>query len=504
MPKIFGKVVMMPGQARCTCRACNYTWTPTNDEYSDLIANKKVTCLMCRLTKEHAPGQPMEATGPLSRYMVESIVMGAMQSILRSDEKYKDYAVPIRSLDCGHLFTIKSRYIYSWMKEPECLKCNPDRESKLSDIDITEPIKQHIKPNINKVRQPTADAFDSGIDKNKLNKEKIEKDMQSLVGKEQNNATIIDVDIANAEVVIHCNICGKERHISYATYKKYTEESLICPDCKLKKPTLENLYTKYIGKCFNGMKITDIYRGGNKHTLCTVQCRTNSKHEYKNKELGIIINSRFYCPDCTDSGKKDIAEVDRLQSMISTLACRKIFESKYGIKLGNYGYNSSGKVDKVGLTAEKFYKRALEQGASLCFYCSKYTTCKSDSSQTKMSMSYISSQANLLDNINEAKLDVSSRCPSVYGPMHIEGASVCDTDVTRELLMFRDAYRGRDKLVYRFCKCLKHGTEMLMTETEILDFDHAECHNTNKKIIRFFDLDNEVLLGNKKTTTKKK
>ena len=45
---------------------------------------------------------------------------------------------------------------------------------------------------------------------------------------------------------------------------------------------------------------------------------------------------------------------------------------------------------------------------------------------------------------------------------------------------------------------------MLMTETEILDFDHAECHNTNKKIIRFFDLDNEVLLGNKKTTTKKK
>ena len=122
----------------------------------------------------------------------------------------------------------------------------------------------------------------------------------------------------------------------------------------------------------------------------------------------------------------------------------------------------------------------------------------------QMSISYISSQANLLDNINEAKLDVSSRCPSVYGPMHIEGASVCDTDVTRELLMFRDAYRGRDKLVYRFCKCLKHGTEMLMTETEILDFDHAECHNTNKKIIRFFDLDNEVLLGNKKTTTKKK
>lgn len=515
MPKIFGKVVMVPNQFSCTCRLCNYTWKPTNTEYSDLLDNKKVTCPMCRLTKEHAPGKPIETTGPLSKYIVDTMVMGAMVSILRNEDKYKDYMVPIRSLECGHIFTVKSRYFYSWMKEPECLKCHPERASKLSDMDQAEsvPTKVEVKPNTSKIydtQKPKVESIDSEVDKNKKLKEQIEKDMMSLVGKDQNNSTIIGTDIANAEVIIHCNICGKEKHISYATYKKNTEDSLICADCKLKKPTLENLYTKYVGKVFNGMKITDVYRGGNKHTLCTVQCIDNKEHEYKNKELGVIINNRFYCPDCTGYGKRDIANIERIASMVR-MACKRFFEQKYntsGINRDNFGYNSYRKVPvsspvPVGITAQQFYEEAIKQGKSICDFCIWRKQCIY-TGETKTMISYISSQADLLDNINEAKSDIASRCPSIYSPMFMEGAAVCDVDVTRELIMLRDAYRGRDKLIYRFCKCIKHGTELLMSETEILDFDHNECMDTDKKVVRFFDLDNEILLGNKKDTKKKR
>lgn len=519
MPKIFGRVALIDN-LRCGCDLCSYTWRAAPDECSDLLANRKVTCPICRLTKEHTPGKPIESTGPLSRFVIDTMIMRAMHQVISNDEKYKDYMVPIRSLSCGHIFTLKSRYFNSWLKEPECLKCNPDKLSKLSDTETS--VEDSGGSGAvggagvgagRVIKAPTTQRTASEpIDKAKLQREKIEKDMLSLVGTEQNNTIIIDVDVANAEVIMHCNVCGKERHIAYATYKQYTKETLICPDCKLDKPTLESTYTKYIGKVFNGMKITDVYKGGNKHTLCTVQCLEKPEHEYKNKELGIIINGRFYCPDCTDNGKKNAISINRLRYGILN-ACKKLnlgnsgnkFISS-GIKNRDIGYNgSSQRLEDSGLviSVEQFYTAARNQDKSICDFCIHRDSCK-ERNQTKTSISFIASQADMLDNINEAKLSVSSRYPSVYSPMFREGASVCDTNVTKQLLMFRDAYRGRDKLIYRFCKCITHGTELLLTETEILDFDHTQCADRNLKVVRFFDIDNEILLGNKKDTKNKK
>lgn len=494
MPKIFGNVVLLPGQTRCICRLCNFQWNADQQEYDDLLSKRKVTCPICRLTKEHIPGVPIESTGKLSKYIIDPMIRSALLPVIKNDDKYKDYNVPIKSLACGHLFTIKSRYMNSWLKDPECLKCNPNKASSLSDeqeIKIAQPIKPKatVKDTQNIVQ--TKDVTQ------RISREQIESDMKQLIGQESTDSVIIDVDINNAEVIIHCKNCGKERHIAYATYKKHSDDCLTCPDCRIDKPKLEEIYTKYIGKIFNGMRISDIYKGGNKHTLCTVQCLENKDHVFKDKELGIIINNRFYCPTCTGNGKRDIAEVRRIERIFN-IACRK-FLSRTSMRSINYGYNRNDIQDKLNVTADEFYKLALRQGGSICDYCKNKGTCKVEHS-TETSISYITGQADLLDSINDAKIAVSSHYPSIYGPNMREGASVCDIDIPRELIMFRDAYRGRDKLVYRFCKCIKHGTEMLLSETEILDFDHQCCLDANKRFVRFFDLDNDILLGNKKYT----
>ena len=89
-----------------------------------------------------------------------------------------------------------------------------------------------------------------------------------------------------------------------------------------------------------------------------------------------------------------------------------------------------------------------------------------------------------------------SRYNSIFDPNNPEAKKVKE-DYDKDLLIFRDAYIGRDGRLYKFCKCIKHKTELLLSDGEIDCFDHSQCSSIEAFKSRFYNLEDKYLLSNK-------
>lgn len=483
MPKIFGDT-RLDGET-AVCSKCRYRWKASTEQLMAFRANKLVPCPICRVTKEHNPEEPF---GDNQDFVIDSKIIHYVYK--QHGVKLQEIDVPIRHNTCKNIFTIKSKYLEQFIENPRCPICN--RQHRVTaQSESTKPSKPVVNTNnnLNTPRDKSTDTKDLE-DKAKKYKEF----MDELVGKQDNNVTIISTDKANASITVQCINCGLECNISVADYIARRKNANLCPECSIKKVSLAVLNQKYLGKIYNGLRINNIYQE-EKTTKCDVICMDDTiRHRFTGYRLGDVINHRVVCKECCSGSNNDASNNKKL-TMLLNGGCIN-FKSK----LPPSSVRHEPSFNRFsGITLRDFYLKYTSDSASICDICTKRDGCKDKYNKEETKFSYMRTTSDKLDDIRSMKLDIQTHCPAIYSIGMFEGASICDTDMEKGLLIFRDAYRGRDGLIYKFCKCTQHGIEMILSEKEIAAFNHSQCLQGKKsEYQRFLDISNEYLLVKKR------
>lgn len=544
MPKIFGKVTLVNRQTQLSgapilgnvvCMHCGNSWKAQSYEIRDLQRRLKITCPYCRLTKERTPGDPISPKHP--EFVISEDTFNVPFNDLIHPVKYLDTPVKIINKTCGHTFSIKSRDLEDFAENPKCLKCFPNHKysgvykeqlkqtpETPSKTVVKKPeaitqLKQTPKEPFNtpkkSIRQETSlvkpiDCPKPTLKENdvkpvKSAEAKVYEDILQKLHLRINQVigynVIKDVDVANGSCVFQCVKCGTEwsASVKQLVNKGTRDMALKCPSCEglNSKANADKLTLEYCGKVFNGLRITRIYKSNSK-MLCDVECVEScviirnddgsySKHVRHHEEgiiLGEVINCRKFCEKC---GKGRIIGGNRLFREIKCYKFRDILANS-GIGIMGVGDNKDTKTPQ-NLTLGTMYT----DSGSICDYCVNKSRCK-DAYGIQNRFDFIRNMADMTDNIKTVNQSVTAQYPSIYST-DIDGANVVKPELGKGIIVYRDAYRGRDGKLYKFCKCVQHGTEMLLNEAEIGVFKHAQCIGESKsEYMRFYPIKPMYLL----------
>lgn len=505
MPKIFGDVVFDSKNKMALCRVCGYRWRASNDIIREFSMRHKVTCPMCRVTHENNIGVPI-AGHP--RFMIDPSIIGTSYIDI-SDSKYTEFEVPVRCGKCNKTFKVKSRNLDKLLEQNKCPIC--DKSFKLSSLDtiqIPKPtqITPKVQPSVSKppmskppvtpkqqpvmTRQPekkTVKDTDAYTHKLQEKYAAVEKALAPYIGKDKPvyGVLIKKLDTQYGECTIQCQECGLTRNVSVASFAESRRSELECPRCKITKETkgktISYLTDTYCGKVYNGLRITKIYRVKGK-LVCDTECMNSpidKRHGMNEVSFGDLTSNQIYCTKC---GNKTLSESRRLLNCVECSRLKNRLLQRSGISYGVLGYNRSGS----GLTCSDIYT----SNGAICDKCEYAKDCP-DKDNIFNRFSYIRNMADMKDTFTAARQDVQAQYPNVCGT----SSKNIEVDTTRGIITFRDAYRGRDGQLYKFCKCALHGTEMLLSESEIQDFSHEEhCLGEKSEFQRFYNIDPKFLL----------
>lgn len=500
MPKIFGEVVVGKQPGTATCKHCGYTWNPGQPVINSLLIKRKVTCPLCRLIKEHPVGIPLDAQSKIS---INTKVMSIPAEKI-SEQLYLDQKIPFQCGVCHNIFMVKGRDFNQFLESPFCPTCNPKKAKKLgitSQVDIARPtVKQPVIKPIKPQKQPEAKAVLETLEKTAPQPDsraisQVEKLILANMGKVYNKSVIISsLNSEKQEFSIQCIHCGMERTLplKVLTTPEQRSSEMKCIQCG--KPrgktavSVSGLTSKYLGRVINGLKIIAIYIDKDGLTKCDVQCMDSTKQRIENAKLleipghiikelnfGDVINGHTYCETC---GRKQLNLIPRIFEVIDCPNFKGMY--KIGIS-GNNKVEDSISVSDIYTTE-----------GSICEHCYRKDRCSVKNSLTHQ-FSFIRGLADSKDNQKAAVNDVLAKYPTIYNSM-IKGASELKSDPVRGFVIFRDAYRSRDGQLYKFCKCCLHGTEMVLSESEIAGFDHEQCKGVKNPYMRFFELESHYML----------
>lgn len=507
MPKIFGEVKYDTGLKRAVCLTCNYSWNSDTNTLNYIALGKKITCPMCRFLKGYRVGQEVVENSGL--YISDKVLYIPLEKL--SERNYLNTDILITCALCNDTFGIKNKDFSNFLDKPECPICHNKNRSRRR---IKKPIQKENQPKIRKIeeekpettRKITADKVEDKseekpketivINNSTPKYNKVEQTVLDSIGKVYNKSVIISgLDKDKQEFTIQCIKCGSERHLPLRILvsQEQRNSEMKCIHCtkvtkkKEAEASVEGLIAKYLGRVINGLKIINIYYEDN-ITKCDVQCMASTKrdivegeirekpgHITKGINLGDIINKHAYCEKCS---RLTLAQEGRLFDIIDCEYFKDRNKNKY------IGYNSN--------IRQILCKEVYTTDKSICDYCARKDRCSLDKSLTSK-FSYIRSLADSKDNQKAAVNDVMAKYPTIYSSK-IKGANELKADLTRGLLVFRDAYRGRDGELYKFCKCCIHGTELVLSESEIDEFDHHQCNEVKNPYMRFFEIEPYYIL----------
>lgn len=485
MPKIYGKI-QLKGNI-LVCKACGRSWKANETEIQEIQAGHKISCLYCRAMNEIRVGQVIPRN---HNYMLCSTVNVKDIDDLRGDN-YQQQKVKVIHDRCRRTFDINLMDLRTG--DIECKYCKQAEKKVIDNKNLGTSIKQNNT--INKLRETIIKA-ESLIDGGSIDKLDFRKSLASIKGKEIQGVKLIDIDIEKNTYITQCIKCGLAQERDLNELKKNKVKGLRCNRCEGEAVNLIDLRKRYIGNVYNGLRVERIYLNEKGATVCDVICIQGKKginlrsyvslvynkgnnlsgmaykelddlHIQTGLALGDVINKRVYCPICGETRIKDIPKYN------TYLVCNNSDEyKKRGIDV---------RINFETLTLNKFY---TNKDNSLCDYCNIKEKCK-HKSDIRNKFRVISSLLDIQDNLVYSLLDIQAKYPRILDIS--KTSSNIDIRPEKELIILGNSYIGRDNKVYRNCKCMRHGKELILNDEEIDNFSHQECNNT---YMRFFNIEN--------------
>lgn len=494
MPKIYGSVTFNKNSGKLICKQCGYQWVPNKEELTDIAAGRKVTCLFCRAMNDIRVGQIIPKN---PYYKLGSYVQADNPDSLRGEE-YQDKKVDVIHSRCKHSF--KAKLIDIRQGNLECPYCKAAERKQIT------PEISNIPKNTNDKKLVELIATQPKLKENTGNRLPSKPDEKKLGDIYYSKSRIMEMDPSKDVYTIQCIKCGAEETKSLSMLKKAAtrEKYLTCSVCKSKEADLIALRKSYIGKIYNGLRIEKIYLDDTGAVLCDAVCTqnkrnmnimeytkaitskdslsglsyaaANSLHVQSGVPLGDIINRRISCQIC---GKQKLSESYRLKPY---LTCQNMAT-----------INKKSRVAKINLdtvTTSDFYKLVLK--GSICDFCTAKRQCPFAGKDPRNSLNVISSLVDMQDSLVTDMLQVNAEYPGMF---EFKDSDVNNIGISpdKDLLIIKDTYVGRDGKLYKTCKCTKHGTELILSDSEIAEFTHSQCDRTNV-YMRFFDIKRNVYL----------
>lgn len=495
MPKIYGLVAYDKNTRQLVCKQCGYQWQPNQEELYDVVSKRKITCLSCRAMNNIRVGQLIPKN---PYYKLGSYVSETNPDSLRG-EAYQTKEVDVVHGRCRRSF--KAKLIDVRQGNLECPYCKAAEKRNITTEDEIPAIKNS---NDNKLIELIA--MQPKLKENTSNRIPSKPDEKKLGDIYYSKSRIMDMDITKDTYTIQCIKCGAEETKSISMLKKASsrEKCLICSVCKSKEADLVALRRSYIGKVYNGLKIEKIYLDDTGAVLCDAVCTQNKRnmniieytktlsakeglsrlsyaasgnlHIQSGVPLGDIINKRISCRVC---GKQKLSESYRLKPY---MVCPNIAD-----------VNRKGRIAQLNLdttTTSDFYRLVLK--GSLCDLCTAKKQCPFVNKDPRNSLNVISAMADMQDSLVSDMLQINSDYPGMF---EFKDSDVNNIGLSpdKDLLIIKDTYIGRDGKLYKTCKCTKHGTELIISDSEIANFNHSQCDRTNV-YMRFFDVTRNVYL----------
>lgn len=493
MKKIYGNVGIKNNIL--TCNICGMTWSPSNEDLDDIVNNRHIDCPFCRLTNDHPVDKALNKAGTLF------FDANSIRNLRKTSFSLGIQPVVFFDTSCGHKGMLKLKEIPDIIANPRCIVC--ERKAKLGE---KKTVSGAYEPPVKPVEyKPTGvmNNADTDIFKDKK-RMSAEQKLQALKGKIFNKSSVIlDYNKDKGLFDVACIHCGARKSLSPLAIKSGDTSAIVCDICNNNEFILDELISKHIGTIHNGFLITKIFEGENGITLCNVECvhsRTlaSSKdaevHRYSGIQLYDLLYGNLFCEKCAASPSKSSVIID---DIIKYNGC-KSFRNK---NLGS-GYNSNKKPPELDL------KTLMTSNICICDYC-----VNKGSNNCRMLME--SSSKSIIDgdnrrrNFSRCKSEVSAEYPNIYNPMADLGKNLtgknavkrnpvttCESRHGEKLLVFRDAFEGRDRKLYKFCKCAVHKTELILNETEIEQFDCSKyCTSGYNPNQTFWNIPEKYLPG---------
>ena len=254
--------------------------------------------------------------------------------------------------------------------------------------------------------------------------------------KNNNPSQYIKVDIVDGKklVTYTCKKCGytieRERH-----NKNYMV--LECPGCKamIKDNNYRGIcQLNYIGHVYNGMEIISQYIDDDKGYLCNIRCNgCRSDDSVINGVYLIDVLNRKYYHNCKYSNLCYICPF-----------CGKLNEN----------------IKMTDVANDKHIE---------CEYCKKEldnSDLNAEIAANDMKSNFYNAKKAIRDTESMPKFKSSPNNTLMYDPIPI--------------------YRGEDDDFYR-CICMKHGSRMMLTMNEIVNYNCEKCNDINETIFKTLD-----------------
>lgn len=545
MPKIYGDVKFNLKTGKLKCHECNYIWEPSQVELNEIKLKHRITCICCRAMNELVPGQVIPRN---RRYtLVESISSRVSSADDIRGNAYRDVRVKVTDSRCQRSFDIKLIQLRQGDIEcPYCLKAK--KIQYRPDISVN-----RAMGGLSRVRGETPlTEIEEKVDKPEKTRYVATNDTHVDIGKVlKSGGRVMEVSKELNTYTLQCTWCGTEVTLNLSRMAKDSKKLrfTVCERCRKYKPTVEELRRQYVGKVYNGLVIDDVYVSTyvdedtdedadnaiaedsqvdstddveqqvhdlNEIIVCDVSCLQNKKnvslknylitlkesasaksknqhmsvssaprdviHTQKGVLLGDVINYRCSCKVCSSIS---ISNSHRLRDRMSTCVMRdtlvRTYERVPVIKLDD-------------LTVGDFYSR-LKTG-SICDNCSMKSQCKMAGKLPQNSYGFISSAQDMEDGLTSQMVDIMTDYPAMLSFRDIKPGDIKPLP-NKDLIIFRDLFFDRNGNLVKACKCMKHGTELSITDAEIEAFDHKQCMEPNV-YMRFYNLPKSVYLNRPK------
>lgn len=363
--------------------------------------------------------------------------------------KYPKNTVRFKCLTCGNVFDITLKDLRSW-GEVKCSRCkNLKRNNNIKNKSV-EPVKIKSSQEVfnkdtntkSKVDMPKKDVYNNSYLTNK--NLKIEDKKDELVGKKYGTLEVISVyytiDKNNIRkpsnrIKCRCTICGMEDE--YDKYKvKKDSTCKICKqmDTKLYKGKNEQV-RDMVGTVVNRLKILKQTQNENGAWIGEYQCLSCKT---KNKAALVkLSNKEVYCSKCMELGAKPVS-----------MECPEC------------GH-------RMNILYKTLYTSSIKQ---------RCPRCKS-----------------LIDlTVERSLIDDSNTFRNVLGKYSKMGLGLTDIQTDTRLAKFGSVFINRKGERCYNCYCIEHRQELVLSESEIEEFNHKQCNCDNVEFYKLLNIPTKI------------
>lgn len=455
------------GRVRLQCEICKYTGD--YDRYNVLSA--KQPCRMCRhfgkYTFDH-----VENMKKVKGYVENNnkVIGWTYRKENEDAMKFPLNTVVFKCNDCGNTFSIGLSALRSW-GEVKCPYCN--NKSKIVEniakikpvnksIDSKKVIKNDIKDKNNekdeaiKIKQNTQkNILESQLGSSGgygIKDVKLEDKKDELVGKTFGTLTVLSAIVmksGSGEILktdklrCKCTICGMEEEYNRYKVKNQQVTCKICKkmETKLYKGKNEQI-RNMVGTVVNGLKITAQKENENGTWVgeyTCLYCKTKDK-----AALVKLSSKEVFCKTCMGgTGAKPVPI--------------------YCPECGN----------KINVNYRMLYGSRLNPEKASSTICPR---CK-----------------HRIDHkVERALLDDQSTFRNVLNSYTKLGLGLNDIDTDSRLAKFGDVFVNRKGEKCYNCYCIEHRQELVLSESEIEEFDHKQCNCDDVNFYKLLNMPTKI------------